>query len=106
MFLSGVTNSSEPVASAALGNSPLTKSVPSGLFRFRDGVAFKKRDQRRGRSVVKEYTHPPSGLAAFHPVGELARAGEFSQNARTGYAGWSCPHLTSTLLVCIFLVDH
>jgi hypothetical protein len=93
------------VASAALGNSPLTKSVPSGLFRFRDGVAFKKRDQRRGRSVVKEYTHPPSGLAAFHPGGELARAGEFLQNARTGYA-LSCPHLTSTLLVCIVLVDH
>jgi hypothetical protein len=26
-------------------------------------VAFKKRYQRRGRSVVKEYTHRPSGRA-------------------------------------------
>ena len=71
MFLSGVTSSSKPAASAAFNNSPLNKSVPSRLFRFRDGVAFKKADQRRGRSVVKEYTHQRSGRAvaqwAAHP---------------------------------------
>jgi len=42
------------------------KSVPAGILRFRDGVALKKRDQRRGRSVIKENTHQPSDRAVAY----------------------------------------
>jgi len=90
MFLSGVTNSSKPVAYAALSSSPLTKSVPSGLLRFRDGVAFKKRDQRRGRSVVKE-SYASTVWAGCCIVGGASRLRAPNSNTAT-----TCSRVTST----------
>jgi hypothetical protein len=39
----------------------VNQPVPPGILRLGDGVAFKKRDQRRRRAVIKENEHRPSG---------------------------------------------